>query len=36
MTDFEALRKAVETGNKNNVIAIIQAAIDANEDISAS
>lgn len=35
MTDFEELRKAVETGNKNNVIAIIQVAIDANEDVNA-
>ena len=35
MTDFEALRKAVETGRKNSVIAIVQAAIDANEDVNA-
>ncbi len=35
MTDFEALKRAVETGKKNNVIAIVQAAIDANEDVNA-
>lgn len=35
MTDFEELRKAVETGHKNNVIAIIQVAIDAHEDVTA-
>ncbi|MEI8245567.1 MAG: corrinoid protein [Lentisphaerota bacterium] len=34
MTDFEALKKAVETGKKNSVITIVQAAIDANEDVN--
>ncbi len=35
MTDFEALRAAVIKGKRNEVTAIIQAAIDAKEDINA-
>ncbi len=34
MTDLEALKKAVENGKRNNVISIVQAAIDAKEDVN--
>ncbi len=33
MTDFEALKKAVMSGKRNDVAAIVQAAIDAKENI---
>ncbi len=35
MTDFEALRNAVISGKRNDVITIVQAAIDNKEDINA-
>ncbi len=35
MTDFGALRAAVLSGKRNDVAAIVQAALDANEDINA-
>lgn len=35
MTDFEALKTAVIKGRRNDVTAIVQAAIDAGEDINA-
>lgn len=34
MIDFEALKKAVMTGKRNDVSAIVQAAIDGKEDIN--
>ena len=34
MTDFEALRAAVIKGKRNDVAAIVQAAIDGGEDIN--
>ena len=34
MTDFEALRTAVIKGKRNDVTAIVQAAIDAGEDVN--
>jgi 5-methyltetrahydrofolate--homocysteine methyltransferase len=34
MIDFEALKKAVMTGKRNDVAAIVQAAIDGKEDIN--
>ena len=33
MTDFEALKKAVMSGKRNDVAAIVQSAIDAKENI---
>lgn len=34
MTDFEALKKAIISGKRNDVTAIVQAAIDGKEDIN--
>lgn len=34
MTDFEALKNAVIRGSRNDVSAIVQAAIDNGEDIN--
>jgi 5-methyltetrahydrofolate--homocysteine methyltransferase len=34
MTDFEALKKAVMSGKRNDVTAIVQTAIDAKEDLN--
>lgn len=35
MTDYDALKTAVIKGKRNEVTAIVQAAIDANEDLNA-
>lgn len=34
MADFDALKKAIITGNRKDVTAIVQAAIDGKEDIN--